>query len=89
MIIAAHTLTLRPNYDHIHLQYMAVGVDDWLVADSEDEGAFAQLPPVTRFAATGNLTLFDCKLHCRTDVYHLMTTVYYSVSDSDGCLLYG
>ena len=44
---------------------MAAGVDDWLVADSEEEDAFAQLPPLengsgvsaaTRPAAAGNLT---------------------------------
>ena len=43
---------------------MAIGVDDWLVADSEDEDVFAQLlpengsgaPAATPAAAAGNLT---------------------------------
>jgi hypothetical protein len=48
---------------------MTVGVDAWLVADSEEEDAFAQLPPdngsgasaATRPAAAGNLTSPDSK----------------------------
>ncbi|KAG8213271.1 hypothetical protein J3R82DRAFT_11744 [Butyriboletus roseoflavus] len=46
---------------------MAVGVDDWLVADSEGEDVFTQLPPVngsgasaaTRSAVAGNLASPD------------------------------
>lgn len=84
-------------YDRFHLQHMAVGVDDWLVADSEDEGEIAQLPPVngsgasaaTRSAVAGNLASSDGRLHCRTEVHYLVTAVYYSISNSDGCILSG